>query len=147
VKAVSHKPPVAMNPRLAVPVSAPRSEAINRGIELLRILRALPAVEFGRRRSGPAPLLAALRARGRQGVVRSDEERRRLRRLIRLVDRFYPTGGNCYRRALLELSLDPTSAREPLHLALRQHGGPQSGHAWLADLKDTPDSYDAVFVA
>jgi hypothetical protein len=115
--------------------------------ELLRVLRALPAVEYGRRRSGPAPLLAALRARGRQGVVRSEEERRGLRRVIRLVDRFFPTGGNCYRRALLELALDPTSAREPLHLALRQYGGPQSGHAWLADLKDTPESYDAVFVA
>jgi hypothetical protein len=116
-------------------------------VELVRVLRALPTVELGRRRSGPAPLLAALRARGRQGVVRSDEERRRLRRVIRLVDRLFPTGGNCYRRALLELSLDPASAREPLHLALRQHGGPHSGHAWLADLKDTPESYDAVFVA
>jgi hypothetical protein len=116
-------------------------------VEFLRVLRALPTVEFGRRRSGPAPLLATLRARGRQGAVRSDQERRNLRRVIRLVDRFFPSGGNCYRRALLELALDPTSAREPLHLALRQHGGPQSGHAWLADLKDTPESYDAVFVA
>jgi hypothetical protein len=116
-------------------------------IELVRVLRVLPTVEYGRRRSGPAPLLTALRARGRRGALRSDDERRRLRRVIRLVDRFFPTGGNCYRRALLELALDPTSAREPLHMALRQHGGPQSGHAWLADVEDTPESYDAVFVA
>jgi hypothetical protein len=67
--------------------------------------------------------------------------------LIRLVDRGFPGGGNCYRRALLEVALDPASALEPLHMAVREHGGPGSGHAWLGEVPDTNETYDAVFVA
>ena len=105
------------------------------------------AVERGRLDSGPAPLVARLRGQGRRGIVRSVGQRQTLRRVIRLVDAAFPGGGNCYRRALLEIALDPTAAAEPLHLALREHGGPQSGHAWLGPTPDTNETYDAVFVA
>jgi hypothetical protein len=69
-----------------------------------------------------------------------------LRRLIRGVDACLPGGGNCYRRALLEVALDPAAAAEPLHLGLREHGGPRSGHAWLGDRRDSGEAYDAEFV-
>ena len=49
-----------------------RSEPLASALSSLRaILRVLPSVEWGRRRSGPPPLLAPLRARGASGVGRS----------------------------------------------------------------------------
>jgi hypothetical protein len=104
-------------------------------------------VEWGRRRQGPAPLLDSLRALGSVRGKRSPEQRQRLRKLIRFVDARFPDGGNCFRRALLEVRLDPVAASEPLHMAVREHGGVGSGHAWLGDLPDTDERYDAVFVA
>jgi hypothetical protein len=92
-------------------------------------------------------LLAELRACGRRAVFRSPEQRRTLKTVIRLVDGAFPGGANCYRRALIEVALDPTAAGEPLHMALREHGGPQSGHAWLGATPDTNETYDAVFAA
>ncbi len=32
-------------------------------------------------------------------------------------------------------------------MALREHGGSGSGHAWLGEVPDTNETYDAVFVA
>jgi len=55
-----------------------------------------------------------------------------------------PDGGNCYRRALLELALDPTAAAEPLVFGLKQGGGSGSGHAWLGDARGF-ETYDAEF--
>ena len=107
----------------------------------------LPGVELGRRRLGPQPLVRRLRARGTSGIRRSDRERQRLRTFIRFVDRWFPDGGNCFRRTLIEIALDPVSASEPLFMALREHGGPGSGHAWLGNVPDTEQAYDAVFVA
>jgi hypothetical protein len=104
-------------------------------------------VEWGRRRIGPAPLVERLRERGARGARRSDSDREDLRRVIRFVDRRFPDGGNCFRRVLLEIALDPVSASQPVHMAVRHHGGAGSGHAWLGDIQDTPDAYDAVFVA
>jgi hypothetical protein len=115
--------------------------------ELGRVLRVLPTVEWGRRHRGPARLLRSLRQLGRKQAPRSLEQRQRLRRVIGLVDRRFPDGGNCFRRVLLEVALDPVSAAEPVHLALREHGGVGSGHAWLGAVPDTQDVYDAVFVA
>jgi hypothetical protein len=68
-----------------------------------------------------------------------------LRRLIRAVDGHLPGGGNCYRRALIEMALDASSADEPLHFGLVRHGGPKSGHAWLANDKTATRTYDVEF--
>jgi hypothetical protein len=115
--------------------------------EIARILRALPSVELDRRRLGPTPLLAKVRARGARGAARDATERRRLQRLIRIVDALVPGGGNCYRRSLLEMALDAAAAAEPLRFGLREHGGPGSGHAWLGDRPDESARYDAEFAA
>jgi hypothetical protein len=62
------------------------------------------------------------------------------------MDRVLPAGPNCYRRALLEMYLDSGASREPLYLGLRAHGGPRSGHAWLASWPDNAgaSAYDAI---
>ena len=43
----------------------------------------------------------------------------------------FPGKLNCYRRALVEMSLDPEAAATPLRLGLMANGGPRTGHAWL----------------
>lgn len=116
-------------------------------LEVARILRALPGVELDRRTLGPVPILAKVRARGAQAAARDAGERRRLRRLIGIVDALVPGGGNCYRRTLLEMALDPGAAAEPLRFGLREHGGPGSGHAWLGDRPVDHTRYDAEFAA
>jgi hypothetical protein len=113
--------------------------------DLARVLGLLPAVELGRRSRGYAALVEQLRARGRGAAPRSAEDRERLRRVIRLVDRLMPDRGNCYRRVLLEIALDKDAAEEPIRIGLREHGGPRSGHVWLAD-RDAAGAYDAEFV-
>jgi hypothetical protein len=102
-------------------------------------------VEFGRTRRGPESLLNALRARGLQGPVRTESERERLTKIVKLVDKCFPGGGNCYRRALLKIAVDPVAARTPLKMGLRAGGGPRSGHAWLADSETVVAHYDAEF--
>jgi hypothetical protein len=111
----------------------------------LRIIGTFPIVEFGRRRIGPATLLRLFRAVGARRRVRSQEERRRLRRIIGAFDARLHDGGDCYRRVLFEILLDPVSALEPVHFGVQQDGGPKSGHAWLGEAERLPAAYDAVF--
>lgn len=111
----------------------------------LRLVALLPLVEWGRRRIGPKPLLHRFRAQGARRRHRSAEERLRLRRIIGAVDARLPDGGDCYRRVLLEVLLDPVSASEVVHLGFRQNGGPKSGHAWLGKADRLPAAYDAEF--
>jgi hypothetical protein len=73
----------------------------------------------------------------------SEVERVRLRRAIALVDARLPGGGNCYRRSLLQIALDPEAAREPFFMGLHAAGGDRSGHAWVGEAADGR-SYDAV---
>lgn len=115
--------------------------------EVSRVISVLPAVEWGRRSKGPAPLLTTLRRRVTRMPARLPAAREALRRAIRWVDARVPGGPNCYRRALLEIALDAGAAREPLHLALRAHGGVGSGHAWLGAPASPEDraAYDACF--
>ena len=115
-------------------------------VDLGRLLLVLPRVEWERRFRGPTSFIPNLRRRARYSPERSHAEREVLRRMIAALDARLPGGGNCYRRALLEMSLDAGAARERLHLGLRAHGGPGSGHAWLASWPDAADasSYDAV---
>ena len=114
--------------------------------EVARVLAVLPRVENGRLRVGPKSLALRLRAQGSGQPERDEPGRVRLRRVIAALDRIFPTGPNCYRRALLEMALDAGAAREPLTLGLRAGGGAGSGHAWLGARPDDGAGYDAEFV-
>src|SRR3954451_17373448 len=109
------------------------------------VLKAAPRVEHGRCFQGPGPLVAELRQRGARERVRTDRERARLARIVRVVDACFPGGGNCYRRALLEIAVDPAAAAAPLNLGLRRGGGSRSGHAWLGSGTEPSPRYDAEF--
>lgn len=110
--------------------------------DFLRTLWALPMVERGRRTEGPEPLLERLRERPRRR--RDPEARSRLRRVIRWVDAKMPGGPSCYRRALLETSLDKGAAREKVVFGLRPGSRKGSGHAWL-ESEDEGEGFEARF--
>jgi hypothetical protein len=111
--------------------------------ELARVLVTVPEIELKRRSMGPKPLLEIVRERGSRSRGRAPVARARLRNAIRWVDARFPDGGNCYRRALLEIALDRDAAAEPFRMGLSIGGGPRSGHAWLADRIGRDESYDA----
>lgn len=111
--------------------------------DVVEVLAVAMLAEYRRVTMGPARLVLMQRARGRMRRERNGNERRRLRTIIGLVDRGFPSGGNCYRRALIELALDSGAAKEPLHFGLKAHGGPGSGHAWLGQDADEAAQYDA----
>jgi hypothetical protein len=115
-------------------------------VDFVRVLSVLPLVECERLFGAPAGAMRRLRQRGQSAPLRSAACRASLRGIIAVVDRFFPGGGNCYRRAMLETCLDAGAAREQLMLGLRSSGGPRSGHAWLASSPDTGNvaSYDAI---
>jgi hypothetical protein len=110
--------------------------------DFFRVLAILPHVELGRRKIGIRPLVSDLRIRGLRGRVRGIAERRDLQRVIGRLDAMMPGGGNCYRRTLLEIALDPAAAAAQLHLGLAAHGGSGSGHAWLGDASADANRYD-----
>src|SRR5262245_48095321 len=114
--------------------------------DLARVLVVLPFVELGRVAWGPARILPGLRWTAGHSRKRLPPERSALRRVIAAVDARLPGGGNCYRRALLEICVDAGAAEEKLYMGLKAHGGPRSGHAWLASWPDAANAgaYDAV---
>jgi hypothetical protein len=114
-------------------------------VDLLRIFALIPHVEFWRRRRGPSSCVNHFRAQGQRSRWRSSDGRLRLRRLIRAVDARLPGGGNCYRRVLIEMALDPDSAAKPLHFGLIRSGGPGSGHAWLDGEAVSAGDYEVEF--
>jgi hypothetical protein len=128
--------------RLALRLSSSAAGLVG---DTLRVVALLPIVEVGRRSLGPTPVVGVLRRLGSKGKHRSGFDRVRLRRLIGAIDRCLPDGGNCFRRALLEVGLDPETAQEPIYFGLREHGGPKSGHAWLRDDRESGGRYDAEF--
>jgi hypothetical protein len=111
--------------------------------DAVNVLGALPVVEWRRRRLSLHQAVDWARASSRNRPSRSAAGRARLRRLIELIDARLPGGGNCVRRALLEMSLDRDSGRERLLAGFRHGGGPKSGHAWL-ESETARDRYDAV---
>lgn len=114
-------------------------------VDLARVLFALPGVELARKVQGPGPLVGRLRLKGARRAARTEVQRRRLHATIAAIDARLPGGGNCYRRALLEIALDRDAAAEPLFMGLTSEGGPKSGHAWLgADASDSDRRYDAI---
>jgi hypothetical protein len=114
-------------------------------VEQLRVVIRIPRLEWGRQHQGPAPMLVWARRRGACCATRTVTERARLRRAISRIDAHMPGGGNCYRRALLEIALDPDAAAEPLFMGLHASGQPMSGHAWLGiEPRTVRKSYDAI---
>ncbi len=107
-------------------------------MELLCLLRE---VELARTTSSPRDAVASARRRGRAGRRRGPGARARLKRLIASVDALFPGGPNCYRRALLESSLDRGAAEEKIHFALDVG---KTGHAWL-DTDPERQQFDVVF--
>jgi hypothetical protein len=100
----------------------------------------------GRFAQGPSELVAEARKMGIRRRNRVEAERKLLQRTIRIVDRLFPSGPNCYRRALIEIAMDAGAAAEPLHMGLMADGTPNSGHVWLASSSDRGPVYDVEFV-
>jgi hypothetical protein len=107
--------------------------AVAAAIEVLRVLAVAARVEAGRVSEGPVPLLARLRLEGAGCRRRDQVARARFDRAVRLVDRCFPGGPNCYRRVLLAVALDGGAAAQGICLALKAGGGPGTGHAYFAD--------------
>ncbi len=115
-------------------------------VDALRDLTAatilVPVLGGARRPLGPARVVRVVRWMGRRARKRAEPERRRLQRVIGLVDRVLPGGPNCYRRSLVELALDSGAASEPLWMGLSVKGGPRSGHAWLGEKNPDVHRFD-----
>jgi hypothetical protein len=104
-------------------------------------LRILGDVERSRTTSTPRDAVTCARRRGRAALRRGPAARAALKRLIVSVDAAFPSGPNCYRRALLESSLDRGAAEEKIHFALDVG---RTGHAWL-DSDPERQRFDVVF--
>jgi hypothetical protein len=119
---------------------------LNRFLEVAEVIGLTITLNRARSRRGPKALTSSLRSRAMNVAARSPEERARLQRVIRVVDKCFPTGPNCYRRALVEIAMDAGAASEGLHLGLMAAGGRDSGHAWLASWPEADRRYDAELV-
>jgi hypothetical protein len=107
-------------------------------VELVSLARS---VENERVSVGPGILVARLRRRGTGCLRRGTIDRARLQRLIRVVDRLFSSGPNCYRRALLEIAMDAGAAKERLEVGLALTHESARGHAWLESSSDTGGGY------
>jgi hypothetical protein len=113
--------------------------------ELARVVVRAPTIERWRRTRGPKEAIALARALGTRSRLRSGRARRVLQRAIRLVDRLIPgSEPNCFRRVLLEASMDRAAASEVMLLGLKRSAEPRSGHAWLTSEAHPRAGYDAV---
>lgn len=110
--------------------------------ELCNVLRVLPGLERARHTLGPRPLLDEIRARAGRHPRRGETARRCLRRAVRWVDACMPGGGNCYRRAVLEMALDRGAADTPLALGFARDGDRLTGHAWVEGSDTGAGRYD-----
>lgn len=113
-------------------------------LEVWQVLRVLPRVETARRSRGPRELIALARRSAVGAAARSERSRRCLQRAIRWVDRSLADGGNCYRRALLEMILDPQAATRPFSMGFSLTDQRLSGHAWLEAAEPNREPYDFV---
>jgi hypothetical protein len=111
-------------------------------LEAYRVAVALPGVEVARRRVGTGRAIVRFRDRGRHSPSRNAEARADLQRVIRVLDRFVPSGPNCFRRVLLEVALDRSAASERVMLGLNAGLARRSGHAWLETAGPAPERYD-----
>ena len=113
--------------------------------EVVSVLARFDRMETIRCQLGPSGAMAQARRLGEACGARDASGRAFLRRAIRFVDRAkLGSTPNCFRRALVEVSLDSGAAKEPLMMGFRHGGGPRSGHAWLASEAEPGARYDAV---
>jgi hypothetical protein len=116
--------------------------------DLATALSRVRSVERQRLTAGPKAAVEVARWQGRRGRSRDASQRCDLRLVIKCVDRLWPGRPNCYRRVLLEVSMDGNAAHEPIYFGLNASGAPHSGHAWLSSGDATgpaaPSSYDAI---
>jgi hypothetical protein len=113
--------------------------------DVARVAATLARVERDRLRLGIAEAVARARARGAGRPARPAASRLRLRRAVLAVDARLPGGANCYRRALLEMSLDGAAAGERLYLDLSLRGPSPNGHARLESWPEGGRLHDATF--
>lgn len=113
--------------------------------EAARVVAALARVERDRLRLGIAEAVARARARGASRPARPAASRLRLRRAVLAIDARLPGGANCYRRALLEMSLDGAAAGERLHLDLSLRGPSPAGHVRLESWAESRRLHEATF--
>jgi hypothetical protein len=114
-------------------------------VELPRIARRVGTIEQTRRQLGPSGAMALARRLGATCDRRDVAGRAALRRAIVVAEAaVIGLRPNCFRRALLEASLDAGAAAEPLLMGFRHGGGRDSGHAWLASEAQPASGYDAV---
>lgn len=102
------------------------------------------AVEWDRRRKGFKNCLEKARRRGARisplsGRFSPDS----VRRAAQVIDVCFPGGPNCFRRVLLELSLDERAGALIVRMGFRSSFSTDSGHVWLGD-RDREDDYDWV---
>lgn len=96
----------------------PRESPPALGPMIAEVVAMLPAAERARRARSPAEAVRAMRRRGAAHASLGPRAQARLRRIIDWVDALVPGGGNCYRRTLLELALDPEAAGATLVFGL-----------------------------
>ena len=113
-------------------------------LEVCRVLRVLPRVERARRSRGPREFVVLARQTVHNSPPRSERSRRCLLRAIRWVDRSLADGGNCYRRALLAMSLDSHAAAQAFSMGFSVKDRRLSGHAWLEAGEPSTENYDFV---
>jgi len=97
--------------------------------------------------AGPRPAVQFARRLGERRRLRSAAARAALRHVIATVDRFWPSGPNCYRRVLFEVAMDRGAAAELVQLGFDGSGQLGSGHAWLGSGLASDDAgrrYDAI---
>jgi len=108
--------------------------------ELARVARRVREIDERRLRDTPQRVLAELRASGATAKERGPIGRARLRRAIGWIDAALPGGPNCYRRILLELTLDAGAARETVVFGLDVGS---TGHVAFEDREER--TFDVAF--
>jgi hypothetical protein len=111
-------------------------------VDAWRVLRLLPQIESLRRAQGPQQAISAVRLLGQKTAPRNEQSRRCLRRAIHWVDCSLADGGNCYRRALLEMALDGAAASQPFIMGFKTNPRHVAGHAWLSPATSSAERYD-----
>jgi len=117
------------------------------GWDLVCLFRRVARLDRLRLSEGPRRAVEEARLLGHSCRGRLPRERRLLQRQISLIDRLWRKGPNCYRRVLLEISMDRGAADEIVRLGFRGAGGEGSGHAWLGGQihpDGKPQPYDAI---
>ena len=92
---------------------------------------------------GPDALVARMRKEGALRPALSKLATRRLPGIVYRLDRLLHGESNCYRRALVQVALDPRAAGEPFVLGLDTGKESPVGHAWIEGTERA--AYDVEF--